>query len=746
MTFSSSLLEPQATLGGAISTEYLNINGGNYSFLNNKSTTQGGAIYTALDLSMINVTADFCGNESYYSGGAISIRNLTISGGNYNFLNNIYALTGKGGGAIAAAENISIVNVKGDFCGNGGAIYAGINLIISGIETNLQFKDNSSEDGGAINSHYLTINSGNYSFLNNKARNLGGAINIVNDLSMINVTADFCGNWGGVGGAIHTETLTISGKETNLYFKDNSSILSGGGIYSTNDCNFTDASITFNRNIASGNGGAIFSTGDISFSGGQVQFINNTTYAKGGATYNTGNLTINSGNYSFLNNKAAFLGGAIYVDYSLSMIMVNADFCGNTCGNSGVGGAIFMGDLTISGGNYNFFNNICGEEGVGGAIAGSSLSMVNMKADFCGNTSSSGGAIITYTRLLGNKTDLHFKNNSTRRDGLGGAIFSYGETNFTDSSIIFSGNTARQGGAILSRDDLCFSGKETKLYFNNNSSTQKGGAIYLMPHNTPSSTSNLTIQNVDTLDFCGNHGDNGGAIYIQYGQGTFMNDTSKVSTKAYFRNNSSTTGGAIYHNSGDLNFGGGNWTFSNNTSTSYGSAIAAAKIIVSGVIPQMTTNLTFTDNSGINTIWATSFNTNLACREEDAPYNTLGCKNQYKFYRNTTDASQSKLSHIQLDKGLYMTGKWDFSNNIIYNKATQNTVSGTIILGHLTKTPLPIYINQADLSFGKVFKTDHCSSKAIKSIQESSYNYYRINTDTSFVGEAARDISNNRGN
>ncbi|MCI5779835.1 MAG: hypothetical protein MR051_08515, partial [Lentisphaeria bacterium] len=205
------------------------------------------------------------------------------------------------------------------------------------------------------------------------------------------------------------------------------------------------------------------------------------------------------------------------------------DFSGGTI--VGEEGAIISGN-TVLGGSAN---------GAAMALNGgtNSLSGLTFSSNaFYNTTNKGGGGAVFITNSTAVIRDSVFSGNSS--SNYGGAVWAANEVKLTIVNTLFSGNTARVGGALLA---------------------------------------NPAEVTVSGSTFAGNLG-TGGAIY-------FNSSTLKIDDGTFFDGN---TGCAIYFNTGTVTIDGA--TFSNNEST-YGSAI---QIVSSAVGHHSIRNVEFYDN------------------------------------------------------------------------------------------------------------------------------------------------------
>jgi len=293
--------------------------------------------------------------------------------------------------------------------------------------------------------------------------------------------------------------------------------------------------------------------------GNNIIFTDNNLGNIGGYLYIKGN-----GNYLGTNSGTKYNGFRLSVGKTLTLENVeirgtnqaiiasnavidilNGISLNNNSTNSGYnGGAIFNENnskITFKNGNITFTGNIAIADG--GAIYNTSNSQINFEM--------SSGNMITF-------------NNNTATVavyGMGGAIHNNYNSivTFRNGNIMFTGNTAYLGGAILNTNNSQINFEMTSgdtVIFNNNTV-----AIYNQSNST------ITFSNCD-ITFAGN---NSSAITnsseIIFRNGNIM----------FTENMTTGSGGAIYNSgsNGLINFdmSGGLVIFSSNTATYYGGAI-----------------------------------------------------------------------------------------------------------------------------------------------------------------------------
>ncbi len=485
---------------------------------NTGASDAGGALYNAYGGTVIiDAVSEFTGNNANRGGAVWNNGNLrfeekAIFDGNSALttsVSNDYA-----GGAIINSK-FNNESGSGDLAFNKGVV----------------FSNNHAIQGGAIKQGGNLTVTGDAVFQNNTADLNGGAVLSAagwgegvrkDSYDSITASGNIAGQNGGafyIGDADGVLQITESGVFQNNQAKTGS----GGAIYNVGVINAQNVSFgelvkdakgniigAQNGNKAASQGGAIMnaSGADTTLSGSVIFAGNNAN--QGGAISNidasfnvtgdnslfVGNTAVNAGaisNVSTAGNKAELVigNGALFKDNS----------------STAYAGAILNQNSNMSiGSNAKFINNSSGSDNggnSGGAIAIDSNSAndtpsyvtIGNGALFQDNNSTkSAGAVYLYesggevSLSIGNNSQ--FKNNTATVNG--GAIAVYGASGTTaagDKGVsigegaLFEGNSATggSGGAIYAAD---FGGHSTDIIvngnteFKNNTSSDKGGAIY----------------------------------------------------------------------------------------------------------------------------------------------------------------------------------------------------------------------------------------------------------------------------
>ena len=381
----------------------------NTIFKNNESGSYGGAIGTRMthydyndapskdangndvfktindnSAATLDINATFIGNKATLSGGAI--------------YNNFYANNGLGKGDGVTVTGVFESNHAGV---SGGAIYNNGSVVFTGNDstkklkidledskkaimtiTNGIFTKNSSNvDGGAIfNSGTLTINGG--SFEENIAGSVGGAIatstkslnTVINNTIFKNNHAVYDGGAIGNYNAMTITNCLFEGntaqftKESNWTTPSEDSQHIGGGAISLGSESATSISSisgsTFKYNKSGTNGGAIatrrVADGSVTLANLSIAatFIGNTAVQNGGAIYNsfTNNVSVTG---TFTDNSAA-QGGAIYNDDTGVMTVKDSTFSGNKLADGTLNDIHNEGTLHIEG-SVTFDGGVTGD-------------------------------------------------------------------------------------------------------------------------------------------------------------------------------------------------------------------------------------------------------------------------------------------------------------------------------------------------------------------------------------------------
>ena len=535
--------ENESSYGGAIFSNAGTFTSTEDYFEGNKANF-GGAIYNTSVLKLEN--SKFVKNEGVYGGAILSSKTINIKGGEFSENDGYWA------GAIYAGSSTT-EDKKG-------------NLVLGGTVTidGTTFKGNY----GRINAGALYVASSNTIIENaifdgNHADAYGGAILIAtsDDIAKINSTT-FKGNYVNAnGGAIYNS----GNLKVNIVEKKDEKVSSGDDSTSSENNDIKYTTTIFDSNKAD-NGGAIYNAGKVIAD--NVKFTNNKITCNGGGINNTGYVKLT--NAIFESNiadstKIENKGGAIYNNPTITESTeekpqgLNVSTSAFGSNEADLGGAIYSVNLltisdTIFGGTRKETYEEQVDTGKTDKDGKPIYETVTKEKDvtYGGNVAKkSGGAIYNKGQAIISNTEFH--NNSAVNSG--GAIYNeyflqIGEININDEgktdldvynetkhTNIFVENSSKNGGAIYhSTNNYLF--YVNGASFTKNTASLNGGAIY-----------NNGYMVVNNIKFDSNvaKGD-GGAIY-----NTGKNDRSGI-YNSLFVNNSAVNGGAIYTNTGKVNY------------------------------------------------------------------------------------------------------------------------------------------------------------------------------------------------
>ena len=370
------------------------------------------------------------------------------------------------------------------------------------------------------------------------------------------------------------------------------------------DATYTDLSLSGISTAANGGAMSVNNESVVTFDG-ETNFTNNSSTAGGygGAIFinnnGSGNSVLNelvfNGVANFIGNSVVGGGGAIY---SEGKIVFNdtASFADNTTtGGSGAAiGANAASDITFKK-SATFNGNGVGTTTTGGAISNSGRMVFEDTATFVGNNSTVNGAAIDNGGLMVFQQGIELTNNTGGSNS--GAVSNGGDFFVYGGDINVSGNTAHKGsglflgdgsrtllGAYMDEGDNLVVAPVDNIVFNNNVATGVNAAALAVQNGVD------TVQMYATnITFDGNTSATkyGGAIFnasqlqILGANNTFSNNTLNETAGG-------KTGGGAIHNRGvfqngkiaDLTIGTADSInlFENNTSKSFGGAIAARAV------------------------------------------------------------------------------------------------------------------------------------------------------------------------
>ena len=550
----------------------------NCTFINNTSTSDGGALYTGHqsgggdNLSIIN--SRFYNNTAGLHGGAIAnqMANSLIYNCDFNY-NSAY----QSGGSIlmkeGAADNSVIdhcnisnsqVFLSGDRWGEGGgsiSIGGGDdNITISNClitMSTVQYRYGGSVAVRSTNSSIINVTIINSTTLNEGAGSIywSGSYGTLENVTIINSTSRNGNNvrdanaggvyWSGTYGSINNLTI-VNASTTNNNTAGSKSANAGAIHVSGEHTNLTNVNITNTSATAlngNANGGGIYWTGQY----GTLEnisiinsFVNGSVgggiYLTGGNSHANNILIINSTLNSSRSDKDA-LGGAIYwnsADSSMNNITIyNASAIYSYAGGTkeANGGAIYVTNCRINMTNVYIYNSSA--VAVNGRAHGGAICRINANNNV--------------NNLLANVT-IH---NAYAYGASGGAIYwsaagsTFNNITIINSTLNSTGHYDAIGGAIYwsagsgTLKDIHITNSSTEYDFADGTLESSGGAIFI-------NSGSVTLVDVDINNssaIAANGKARGGAINNKQSNGVFVN--SSISNS--FANGQ---GGAIYWTGG----------------------------------------------------------------------------------------------------------------------------------------------------------------------------------------------------
>ena len=408
--------------------------------------------------------AKVTGNASHLTlaQGAV-LRNATVNGN---------------GGAIYAGENTIVTVSDGSITGcvaqNGGAIYSDTSGTVNLNGGTISDNTTDAEGGAVYAKGKVNLTGGEVK--GNSAQTNGGALYLAEKAELTvtggSVTANMAANGGGVysDGGVTLENAaaviggnTASAKGGGVYIGENGSLTlsagsigarnsgntaaNGSGVYLAGQASLTGGSISYNGTAGSGNGGGLYIAGktDIALNG---TTLSNNTAANGGAVYAAGVadetetlLTLAKGTVS--NNTASGNGGGVYLEANVAFEMTDGTLDGNTAQYGGGAYVASDSDMKLTDGTLS----------QNSATSGAAVYVEGTGAEAFGVLNMQGGSIV-----------------SNSADSFGGAVYLKGHGRLHISGGTVSHNSAKDnnGGAINAEGAdarIYLSGKPT--IFNN---------------------------------------------------------------------------------------------------------------------------------------------------------------------------------------------------------------------------------------------------------------------------------------
>ncbi|MCD8378452.1 MAG: hypothetical protein LUB59_06665, partial [Candidatus Gastranaerophilales bacterium] len=494
-------------------------NGESYNITGDGTTQIVGTvtIYTGIE-QYIDITkkGNFTVNADYLQGNVINAGILNITGGTIDIAST--------DDRYFAIENLKTMNVTST-------------NIITDIDNWSKLTITDSKITGSSDDTYLIEN---YKTLNIKSTSDGKTtISKVTGVAIYN----------SIQSKSYTGSLTISG---NTEFSENTNSSGWGGvILNYNNETTYKPKITLNGSFTIETG-SLYNLFENSIDNDDISTVFRSNSADyGGAIANLSG-SITSKNYAYVGNYAV-CGGAI-INYNGTYTDKGSYYYGNYATSSG--GAIYNGDSSTLKTTSSIFSS--NSAGYGGAVYNAGTYKDSGSYYLLNTSTQNGGAIYNYIsgKITLSKTGF-FNNTSNTQGGaiyntgtltlkssyVGGSYYEYFYKilSYADSSLYYSlvtlnsaGNNAQYGGGIYNTGTLSVTGTS----FNYNTASYSGGSIY--------NTGALTVK---SSVFSSNTAANGGAIYTDDKNSEYK---TTVTDSTFTDNTASSSGGAIYANSGNI--------------------------------------------------------------------------------------------------------------------------------------------------------------------------------------------------
>ena len=300
-------------------------------------------ILTAIDASLHMINVSFSSGSSVF-GGAIAASASYMTFTRTSFVDN--RASGMGGAIYMENHSTVLFDVEANLSRNsavgfGGALYACGNSSVTFMVEEAHILHNAAgESGGAIaidGSHIWW--SGKTFYGNNTSGNLGGVVDVSNGSTALWFGSHFfwgnAATWGGGALAVYLKShVSWSG---DIAMEYNQAVIMGGAVFVNGADISWDGNTAFTSNMASNVGGALSA-----ISGAGVSWSGDTAFKDNRATLSGGAISVDSadvswsGVSSFFNNSAGE-GGAVHAE-SGSFVRWNASNIRLEFGNSFVWG------------------------------------------------------------------------------------------------------------------------------------------------------------------------------------------------------------------------------------------------------------------------------------------------------------------------------------------------------------------------------------------------------------------------
>lgn len=527
-----------------------------------------------------NAAALYVGTNAVFNLHDGAIRNNTAEGVGAVYVD--YAAITMTGGQIA--DNKSAEAGAGIFVAGKTSVFTMEGGTISG---------NKSEKaaGGVLLQNYATMKLTGGEIAKNSATHGAGVY--------VSYTASFTMEGGAIsgnqaktsGGGLYL--LGSTAKLTGGKISGNYAKTSGGGIYTTSfvreatqtrpeetlTAQLELASVTVSGNTTDGNGAGIIANKStvVTMTGGSITGNTAAKAAGGILLQSKSRLNLKSGSVSY---NSAKNGGGVYVSTGTTIHMTGGTVSYNTASGSCGGMYLLRCNATLAGGSIN--NNTTKSNGGGIYAAGGEITLCG--TSICDNVAEGNGGGIGTTQAKAGDARYY--------------------TTITMTGGRISGNTALNGGGVLTQNRTTFTLKDGVI--ENNKTTKSGAGMYISS-NCTFFMEGGTVQNNEAQV-------NGGGIYQYKSNGTYTGgviqnnkaignaggltatgegNTVTIKSLTVTGNAAKAAGGVLFQGKVVGNIEGGEFT--NNTAESHGGAV-----YVSGKTTMHVTGGNFSDNTAGN--------------------------------------------------------------------------------------------------------------------------------------------------
>lgn len=529
--FTNNIAQVSTSKGGTMDVRLGSVQITNSSYVNNRASYWGGAIFSTAKMDISQ--SFFMFNEARLGGGTFS------AGSSMSIDDTVYfSNVASDGGALSMFNNDhTVISISSSIFVNnyallsGGAIFFRRGVLNS---FNATFQGNTGAFGGAISSSLGTLNISHTKFTSNKASNSGGCINSNGIVKSYNST--YVNNIGGTyGGAIYIFNGSVFTADD--LFVNNSGVQHGGAIHSFFSHVYSHGSNYSNNTIPISGGAIHIHEGSLKTSRSCYQ---ENSANDGGAIFVIRS-NINFESDYFQSNLAKLSGAAIF-QASGSMQLLNAAFTKNRVTSK-------TSDMYI----IHLTGVQCTIKDLIFTHNSGSLHMLSSMVNFTGkvvltnNTAKTGGAltIIQSTLLFDPLSHVTISRNTASFGG--GVLLSGSDLRIHTSSIVISENRAMiSGGGIYgyqSQINIQIHDTSQMMWLASNTAVHEGGAIHAI-------STSLKLYS-GFVQFSTNSASKGGAVSLLEGSKVYLLKTIGESLdefiiKLIFSNNSALFGGALY--------------------------------------------------------------------------------------------------------------------------------------------------------------------------------------------------------